>query len=174
MHHLNYFLIVHCFSQLSRYSLDLLEIHNSSQIIIIEVENFEYTLLTLCVTQLIVYDLQELLVVNISVFWLEILDHLEDSFVPFVEPEFLKNFLYFYGVDLSRTVLIEEVESGFEFFEVILGEFLFDRDGDRLLLDGSSTTTFHLNESTVIILWFRVGMREWMNSSHSSLSIIFN
>lgn len=122
MHHFKDLLIVHRFTQLFCGQFHFFEVYVSCKVIVIQWKNFLKAFKWFAIPQSTVNELQKLLKFNGPVFSLQVVDHIEDNFVPFIKPQFLENFLYFLWIDFSTVVLIKQIERWFKLLYFLLGE----------------------------------------------------
>ena len=120
MHHFHDVVVVHSFAQLSGCYFHFLEINVPTSIGIIQSEYSLETINCFTISQSTVNDLQEFFKVDVSVFSLKIVYHVEYDLISFIESKLLKNFLNLFGIDSSTVVFIKEIEGRFEFFNLLL------------------------------------------------------
>lgn len=119
MHHFHNIVVVHCFAQLSGCYFHFFKINVPISIVIIQGEYPLETVNGFAISQSAVNDLQKLFEVDVSVFGLKVIYHVEYDLISFIESKLLENFLNLFGINTTTVVFIEEIEGRFEFFNLL-------------------------------------------------------
>lgn len=85
MHHLDYLFITHCLAQLTAHLFDLLEVNQTRNIVVVQIEDLKQPLFASSISQFIIDHLEKLIETNVLSFSLQVDDHLEDGLVTFIE-----------------------------------------------------------------------------------------
>ncbi len=122
VHHLSQVLVVHGLAQLSGNSLEALEVDVAVSLLVPDLEHSGQSFAGFAVAHFRADDLEELVEIDGFVDVLEAVDDLEDDFASALQAQLLEDGLDFDWVDGSSSVLIEQVEGGFELVVVVLAE----------------------------------------------------
>lgn len=120
MHHLLNLRLTHSFSQFPTHLLYLLKINRSRLFRIVQRKNLQQTFFRSSITQLAVNNLQKIIEIYLLTLSLQILNHLKNRFISFIQSKLLQNLLNFNWIDKSRSFLIEKIKSALEVIELIL------------------------------------------------------
>mmetsp|Transcript_67843 Transcript_67843/g.147829 ORF Transcript_67843/g.147829 Transcript_67843/m.147829 type:complete len:236 (-) Transcript_67843:56-763(-) len=123
--HLLQLLICHAFAQLLGHSLQILEGDAASLIVVEESEGLQDLVLRVAVQDLVGHHLQELLVTDgAAAVVIDVRDHLLDLLLLGLETQGAHRDLQLLGVDLTRSIGIEQIEGLLDLLLLLLSQLL--------------------------------------------------
>ena len=122
MHQFDNLVVIHGLSQFPGNCFELVEVDFSITISIVESKYSFDSIFRFGLSHPPTDHFNELIEGNESIFSLQVRKHGKDSFIPSAKAELFQNFVDLRRVDAIATILVEKIESGFEFLLVLLGD----------------------------------------------------